>query len=74
MTSTPDTWEKPRTHGQHLTGAEINYIKECFVLGCSYRAVAEKLKCSSRVVSTHYSYFKAEGIRRRVISLRRDRA
>lgn len=64
MSQRPDDWEKPRSKSQHLTPAEIELLKTSFKAGHSTREAARAIKCSSRVASKYYSYFKAEGVRR----------
>ena len=57
-----DTWDKPRSHGEHLTETEIAFIRDSFVNRYPIKYTAEKLKCSSRVVTKYYGYFRAEGV------------
>ena len=56
-----DDWEKPRSKGQHLTPAEITFIKLEYRKGSKIQDTARTLKCSSRVVAKYYGFFKAEG-------------
>jgi hypothetical protein len=61
-----DDWEKPRSHGCHLTEAEISRLRQAYKDGVNSRTVALELRCSSRVVSKYYGFFKAEGVRKTI--------
>jgi hypothetical protein len=62
MAQPRDDWEKPRGKGQHLTADEIAFIRTGYKQGRRYSDVARELKCSSRVVSKYYGFFRAEGV------------
>lgn len=64
MTKGRDDWAKPRSHGQHLTEAEKKRLEELFRAGEKYEYAARELKCSSRVASKYFSFFKAAGVPR----------
>jgi hypothetical protein len=61
-----DDWEKPRSKGQHLTTAEIAFLRSSFETGCASRDAARALKCSSRIASKYYGLWRAEGIEQNV--------
>lgn len=60
-----DDWEKPRSHGTHLTESEIDQIKQAYIDELMVRDIARELKCSSRVAYKYYSLFRAEGVRQK---------
>ena len=57
-----DDWERPFTHGEHLTAADHAEIRRGFLAGELYRDVARRLKRSSRTISNHYTKLRAEGM------------
>lgn len=60
MPRDPDDWEKPRTHGEHFTEAEIAVIREGFRTDRRARDVARELKCATRTINLHYGLLRCE--------------
>ena len=54
----PDNWKKPRSHGKHLTTAEIERIRVAYRTGRRPEAIARELQCASRTVHRYYSQFR----------------
>lgn len=62
-----DDWNKPRSHGQHLSEADHAVVRQGFRAGRTAKEVARELKCASRTINIHYGLLRAEGSTRRQI-------
>ncbi len=53
---------KPRGQHDHLTEAEIDVLRDCFVKRAPLKVAAKLVNVSYRNASKYYGYFRAEGI------------
>ncbi len=54
-----EDWVCIRTRGQHFTADEIEFIAQACRDGRSRKDVARDLKCSIRVIDTHFARLRA---------------
>lgn len=57
-----DTWPKRRSHGQHFTWKEADYVRDQYRKGRKPIDVARVLRCAVRSIQIRFALMAAEGL------------